>query len=447
MCQRRSPKQSKLAYGTPKQGPGPGIPDLDLGAPAQTSSRVLFAGGDSDSDSSEESSVDGTTSESDNNDEDSEQSQSPSAMSKSKSMPELSKNGAVQTPPPLEVAEESSVSSLSRSPSLQPRSVVAELHDPDGGGGGSRYREEFDEKRRLGKGGQGTVFVAHRNLDGIDYAVKKVLLPRAEKDRDRVLREVKSLAQLEHINIVRYYNAWIENTRRGDLDAMFHPPSPHGREGSHSGGMSMSFTDTSFMGAPRESEDMIREVLFIQMKLYEQETLQQYLAPGARSAVDEGDAFVIVQQILSGLAYVHNEGLIHRDLKPANIFRSRNSHGETEWKIGDFGLSKSALSAVQGDGGVAGGGEASFVLPSLPEDELTRQDTSEVGTTLYASPEQSSQSDWDLSEKTDMFSIGVILVELFVPFSTMMHRSASHFAALRMRPSADLWCCGAGGMS
>ena len=87
------------------------------------------------------------------------------------------------------------------------------------------------------------------------------------------------------------------------------------------------------------------------------------------------------------------------------------------------------------------------MLPSLPEDEATRQDTSEVGTTLYASPEQSSQSDWDLSEKTDMFSIGVILVELFVPFSTMMHRSASHFAALRMRPSADLCCCGAGGMS
>ena len=59
------------------------------------------------------------------------------------------------------------------------------------------------------------MFVAHRHLDGIDYAVKKVLLPRGEKDRDRVLREVKSLAQLEHINIVRYYNAWIENPRCG----------------------------------------------------------------------------------------------------------------------------------------------------------------------------------------------------------------------------------------
>ena len=154
MCQRRSPKQSKLAYGTPKQGPGPGIPDLDLGAPAQTSSRVLFAGGDSDSDSSEESSVDGTTSESDNDDEDSEQSQSPSAMSKSKSMPELSKNGAVQTPPPLEVAEESSVSSLSRSPSLQPRSAVAELHDPDGGGAARATARSLTRSGGWGRGGR-----------------------------------------------------------------------------------------------------------------------------------------------------------------------------------------------------------------------------------------------------------------------------------------------------
>lgn len=29
--------------------------------------------------------------------------------------------------------------------------------------------------------------------------------------RDRMMREVKALAKLDHSNIVRYYNAWLES--------------------------------------------------------------------------------------------------------------------------------------------------------------------------------------------------------------------------------------------
>ena len=31
-----------------------------------------------------------------------------------------------------------------------------------------------------------------------------------QESRDRVMREVKALAKLEHSNIVRYFNAWLE---------------------------------------------------------------------------------------------------------------------------------------------------------------------------------------------------------------------------------------------
>ena len=186
----------------------------------------------------------------------------------------------------------------------------------------SRYFEEFEEKRRLGKGGQGTVFVAHRSLDGIDYAVKKVLLPRREKDKDRVLREVKSLAQLEHVNIVRYYNAWIEDISVGDLEYMLNPPSPGGGSISHFSLTSFASEMTSSWAGTNDNASTMREVLFIQMKLYAQETLQQYLAPegdpGKRTAVNPEEVIGILLQILAGLAYVHKEGLIHRDLKPAS---------------------------------------------------------------------------------------------------------------------------------
>jgi len=31
-----------------------------------------------------------------------------------------------------------------------------------------------------------------------------------QESRDRMMREVKALAKLEHINIVRYFNTWLE---------------------------------------------------------------------------------------------------------------------------------------------------------------------------------------------------------------------------------------------
>jgi translation initiation factor 2-alpha kinase 3 len=37
-----------------------------------------------------------------------------------------------------------------------------------------------------------------------------VLFAIRQESRDRVMREVKALAKLEHHNIVRYFNAWLE---------------------------------------------------------------------------------------------------------------------------------------------------------------------------------------------------------------------------------------------
>lgn len=85
----------------------------------------------------------------------------------------------------------------------------------------SRYRSEFNELSPLGKGGFGTVFKCTNNLDGREYAIKKVLIrshldadgllpEKFSQKLDKVLREVKILAYLDHSNIVRYYTAWLE---------------------------------------------------------------------------------------------------------------------------------------------------------------------------------------------------------------------------------------------
>ena len=47
--------------------------------------------------------------------------------------------------------------------------------------------------------------------------------------------------------------------------------------------------------------------------------------------------------------------------------------------------------------------------------------TTGIGTTAYASPEQLRQDNYD--EKTDIYSLGIILFELYHPFSTKMERA------------------------
>ncbi len=85
-----------------------------------------------------------------------------------------------------------------------------------------RYALEFLERGRLGKGGFGAVYKSVNRLDGHDYAMKKIYLSsdvRNRKQLARVLREVKIIAFLDHPNIVRYYQAWLEYAPDNDEDA------------------------------------------------------------------------------------------------------------------------------------------------------------------------------------------------------------------------------------
>ncbi|XP_053671957.1 eukaryotic translation initiation factor 2-alpha kinase-like [Anopheles nili] len=79
----------------------------------------------------------------------------------------------------------------------------------------SRFRDDFDLVQCLGKGGFGVVFEVHNKLDDCRYAIKRVVLPNKQESKDRVMREVKTLAHCEHQNIVRYFHAWVETPPPG----------------------------------------------------------------------------------------------------------------------------------------------------------------------------------------------------------------------------------------
>lgn len=113
----------------------------------------------------------------------------------------------------------------------------------------------------------------------------------------------------------------------------------------------------------------------------------------------------IFQELVEGVFYIHNMGIVHRDLKPRNIFL----HGpDQQVKIGDFGLACTDIIQKNTDWSSRNG-------------KRTPAHTSRVGTCLYASPEQLEGSEYDA--KSDMYSLGVILLELFQPFGTEMERA------------------------
>ncbi|NXI50554.1 E2AK1 kinase, partial [Chloroceryle aenea] len=114
----------------------------------------------------------------------------------------------------------------------------------------------------------------------------------------------------------------------------------------------------------------------------------------------------VFQELLEGVCYIHSMGVMHRDIKPRNIFLYGSDH---HVKIGDFGLACKDLLWDDAD--------QWFKRERI--NGLTH--TSGVGTCLYASPEQLQGSHYDF--KSDMYSMGVILLELFQPFGTEMERT------------------------
>jgi serine/threonine protein kinase len=103
----------------------------------------------------------------------------------------------------------------------------------------------------------------------------------------------------------------------------------------------------------------------------------------------------MITQIVDGLYFLHKNGIIHRDMKPENIlFSSRNP---IHIKISDFGLAK-----------------------VFHKDMSITESTTYAGSFLYASPEQYNGDRYSFS--TDIFSLGIILLEIQHIFTTGMER-------------------------
>ncbi|MET9535962.1 serine/threonine-protein kinase [Streptomyces sp. NPDC006553] len=95
---------------------------------------------------------------------------------------------------------------------------------------------------------------------------------------------------------------------------------------------------------------------------------------------------ILLDQLLSGLATVHAEGVVHRDIKPANILMDVTGTGRPHLRLSDFGISMRK-------------GE-----PRLTETNYV------VGTPGYFAPEQLLGAEPDFT--ADLFAVGLVALYL-----------------------------------
>jgi serine/threonine protein kinase len=113
----------------------------------------------------------------------------------------------------------------------------------------------------------------------------------------------------------------------------------------------------------------------------------------------------IVLQACRGLAVAHRAAIIHRDLKPENLFLTKAGDGSDVVKILDFGIAKFRAS----------------------EGSLLTNTGASFGTPHYMSPEQVRDSA-HVDERTDVWSLGVVLYELLSGRKPFQGDSIFHIA-------------------
>ncbi len=213
-------------------------------------------------------------------------------------------------------------------------------------------------KRMLGRGGFGSVWLAeHREWPGRLEAFK---FPEGERALARLKKEAGVLRTLEHPNVVKVL----------DVDTLCGTPY-----------LRMEYVEGGSL------EDMLRE----------------------RGMLPHAEAVRLANDVLEGLGYAHEKGVVHRDLKPANILIGKDGRA----RISDFGLA----AMPSEEPGAAG---------SLDSASSTRDGRGAAGTPDYMAPEQKEGA--DPNPKSDIYSLGVVFYRMLAGTLPSSINPPSHFA-------------------
>ncbi|CAG2109459.1 unnamed protein product [Medioppia subpectinata] len=171
-----------------------------------------------------------------------------------------------------------------------------------------RYNTNYNEFKLIGYGGYGKVYHVESKMNNNVYAIKQLELLKVDPNWKYINREVNLVQSCDHINVIKYYEAWREQgDPENELDKIY---------------IMMDFCNYNLHNVSefitnvykRNSREVIRPVnYFISINL--------------------------VEEILNGLNYLHGMDIMHRDVNQSNILVKQQGDG---WvvKICDFGFAK-----------------------------------------------------------------------------------------------------------
>jgi|GEM_PF-587048 len=128
-----------------------------------------------------------------------------------------------------------------------------------------------------------------------------------------------------------------------------------------------------------------RGVYYYVMELIDGIHLDNYVQ---QQDLSDRDILKLMAQVCDAVRHAHSLGIVHRDLKPSNILVSKDGQPH----IVDFGLARMAS-------------KEDYDLTISVEGEI-------AGTPAYMAPEQAAGRQEQISERTDVYGLGVILYQL-----------------------------------
>ena len=204
----------------------------------------------------------------------------------------------------------------------------------------------------IGQSSTSVVHLATRRADGARVAVK--MLPKSSGDARPLgsdfVREVRIMLRLRHAHVLGLLDVFDEPSRAALVLELCRGGDLHDLLSRSGGGL---------------KEDETRNVMY---------------------------------QLLSAIAYLHDEGIIHRDLKLENVLMTTKS-ARALVKLSDFGFAKrtDAL-AIRGGGG------------AVPSTQRQKKRDTVLGTLEYMAPELAHRGNYDVH--VDVYACGIIMYAL-----------------------------------
>src|SRR5580658_2340354 len=165
---------------------------------------------------------------------------------------------------------------------------------------------KYEIRRQLGRGAMGIVYEGFDPVIERVVAIKTVRLPEVDDEETaeeiaRFRREAQAAGRLSHPNIVGVYD----------------------------------YGETT-------------ELAYIVMEFVDGPPLKSYLDKNERFPLPR--IVQIMDDLLTGLQFSHERGVVHRDIKPANLMLTRSGQA----KIADFGIARIESSSMTQAGTVLG---------------------------------------------------------------------------------------------